>query len=488
MASRNRSTFGARLGTLWTVGTVGDTDDQALLSRFADRQDEAADEAFRILVDRHGSMVLHVCEQVIGHRQDAEDAAQAVFLVLARKASVVRVQGTLAPWLYGVARRVAAKARASSNARRTLEQRTTMTAARARFCDGIVDQPPSSHEWEAVHDEVGRLPEKYRSPIVMCYLEGQTHEEAARRIGCPVGTVRVRLSRARERLRGRLIRRGFGPDRVTAIGWFAPDPGSLAAPITASNTAALLGGTAWVEATVKAARALSMGQMAMAGTVPTSVLYFYEGVVRAMMIDWLKTGAVWLVATGVTVAGAIALAAGGATGQDTGAASKSQPRAAAAAKKPAPRPAIDFDSPDTLIKQIERRVNAAVQRLDAQRAYYAEGRLTVDRYIDASQQLMVAETAASTTKEQRLAAAKAHWDRMTDLLQKEQKELVEGRGTISDVAEVVVAYENAASAYIEARQSRGSFEVEALKKRVEAMEKQLAEITRERTRVGVGKK
>lgn len=488
MASRNRSTFGARLGTLWTVGAVGDTDDQALLSRFADRQDEAADEAFRILVDRHGSMVLRVCEQVIGHRQDAEDAAQAVFLVLARKASLIRVHGTLAPWLHGVARRVAAKARVRSNARRQLERRTTMTAARARVRDALDDQPPSSHEWEAIHDEVGRLPEKYRSPIVMCYLQGQTYEEAARSIGCPVGTVRVRLSRARERLRGRLIRRGFGPDRVTAIGWFAHDPGSLAAAIMASNTGAFLGGTAWIEATIKAARAFSMGQIAMAGTVSTSVLCLYEGVVRAMMIDWFKTAAVWLAATGVTVAGAIAFAAGGASGQDKSADSKSQPRAAAAAKKSTPRPAIDFDSPDTLIKQTERRVNAAAQRLDAQRAYYAEGRLTVDRYIDASQQLMLAETAASTTKEQRAAAAKAHWDRMTDLLRKEQKELVEGRGTISDVAEGAVAYENAASAYIEARQSRGSFEVEALKKRVEALEKQLAEITRERTRVGAGKK
>jgi RNA polymerase sigma factor (sigma-70 family) len=488
MVSGNRSTFAARLGTLWSVGTVGETDDQALLSRFAERQDEAADEAFRILVERHGPMVLRVCEQVIGNRPDAEDAAQAVFLVLARKAPWLRVQGSLAPWLHGVARRVATKARGRAAARRQLEKRAKVAVAMVRDRDRNDLEPESACDWEAVHDEVGRLPAKYRSPVVLCYLEGQTYEEAARRIGCPVGTIRVRLSRARERLRGRLIRRGLAPEGVTAVGWFAPDAGAILAPATASTTGATPGGTMWVETTVKAARAFRIGRSAMAGTVSTSVLSFYEGMVRAMMIDWCRTAAVWLAAAGITAAGAYALAAGGPSRQDKSDGSKPQPPATAAAKKAVPPPEVDLDSPDTLRNQIERRVNAAAQRLDAQRAFYEEGRITIDRFIDASLQFMLAKIAVSTTKEERLAAVKTHWDRMDEVQKKEAAELKIGRGTIADLAEAVVAHENAAFAYIEARQSRGSDEVESLKKRVEALEKQLQTVVKQLEQRGAGKR
>jgi hypothetical protein len=134
---------------------------------------------------------------------------------------------------------------------------------------------------------------------------------------------------------------------------------------------------------------------------------------------------------------------------------------------------FDQDSPAALRKQTERRVNAARQRLDAQRAYYKEGRITIDRFIDASEQLMRAEMAAGATKEQRLAAAKAHMDRIAELLKLEQAELEEGRGTVADVAEARLAAETAACAYLEARQDRGTFDVEILKRRVEALEKQL---------------
>jgi RNA polymerase sigma factor (sigma-70 family) len=459
-----------------------------LLSLYAERQDAAADEAFRILVERHGPMVLRVCEQVIGDRQDGEDAAQAVFLVLARKASLLRVQGSLAPWLYGVARRVAAKARGRAAARRKLEEQTSVVAALTRDRDRNDSDPKSACDWEVVHDEVGRLPAKYRSPVVLCYLEGQTYEEAARRIGCPVGTIRVRLSRARERLRGRLIRRGLAPEGTTAVGLFAPDAGAILAPATPPTVGATLSGAAWVESTVKAARAFSMGRAAMTGTVSSSVLFFYEGIIRAMMIDWCRTAAVWLAGAGITAAGAFALAAGGPGGQDKTVSSKAQPSAAASAKQAAPPPEVDLDSPDTLRKQTERRVNAAAQRLDAQRAYYEEGRITIDRFINASLELMLAKMAASTTKDERLAAVKAHWDRMADLVKREQSELTIGRGTVADAAEAVLAHENAALAYIEARQSRGSFEVEALKNRVETLEKQLQTVIKQLEQIGAAKR
>jgi hypothetical protein len=225
----------------------------------------------------------------------------------------------------------------------------------------------------------------------------------------------------------------------------------------------------------------------MGGIVSTSVLSFYEGLVRAMMIDWFRTAAVWLTAAGITTAGAIAVASGGRAVQQKSGTSKGQPAAATTAQKPAP-PAIDFDSPDTLRKQTERRVAAAAQRLDAQRAYYEEGRITIDRFIEASLEFMRAKMAASTTKEERVAAVKAHWDRMAEVLNKEQDELKAGRGTVADVAEAVVAHENAAFTYMEVRQSRGSYEVEALTKRVETLEKQLAEIMKEHKQVGTQKK
>jgi hypothetical protein len=134
---------------------------------------------------------------------------------------------------------------------------------------------------------------------------------------------------------------------------------------------------------------------------------------------------------------------------------------------------VDFDSPEALKKQIERRLAAARHRLEVQRAFYKEGQITIDRYIDASRQVMLAETAAAATKDDRIAAAKAHMDRIAPVVKLEQDELEKGRGTVADVAEAYVAQEVAAYEYLEARQSRGSEEVEALKKRVGELELQI---------------
>jgi RNA polymerase sigma factor (sigma-70 family) len=475
MKSERRSSIGGPLRTLWTVGTVGASDDLELLSRFARRQD-GADDAFRVLIERHGPMVLHVCRQVLGEEHDAEDAAQAVFLVLAGKAGSIRVTSTVAPWLHGVARRVAAKARGRSAARRQVEMRAAIAAASVR--DHAGDESPEARDWEAIHEAVERLPDKYRTPVVLCYLQGQTYEEAAKRIGCPVGTVRVRLSRARQRLRDRLTRRGLGPEPTAAVGWLAPGSGAILPPAAISTTKVLPGGAAWVDATVSAARAVGLGQAAMAGAVSASVLYLYRGAVRTMMMNAWKSAAVWLLAGTMTIAGAIAVAAGGPSGQEKGTVSKAQPAAAAPAKTPPPQPPVDLDAPDSLRKQTERRVNAARQRLDAQRAYYDEGRITIDRFIDASEQLMLAEIAASATREGRMAAAKANMDRIGEIVKREQAELEKGRGTVADVAEALVAHETAACEYLEIRQSRGSLEIEALKKRVETLEKQVAIMTK----------
>jgi hypothetical protein len=208
------------------------------------------------------------------------------------------------------------------------------------------------------------------------------------------------------------------------------------------------------------------------------VLELYEGGMRAMLMNqWMTAAAVGLLTAGLTAAGAIGFAAVGLGGQDKAATSKSQPPASDATRRePVNQPPIDFDSPETLRKQADRWVAAARQRLDAQRAFYEEGRITIDRYIDASEQLMRAEMAASATKDQRVAAAKANMDRIAEVVKREQAELEKGRGTTADVAEALVAQERAACAFLEVRQERGPYEVEVLRKRVEALEKQLASL------------
>ena len=170
----------------------------------------SSEAAFAALVARHGPMVLGVCRRVLGDEHVAADAFQAVFLVLARKARSVRVDDSLGRWLHGVSVRVARRARAVAAAERSRVQqsrrvrpgrssRPVRLLASETSCESVIDE------------EIARLPGRYRSAVVLCYLEGLTQEQAARRLRCPVGTVESRLHRARERLRPRLSRRGLAP-------------------------------------------------------------------------------------------------------------------------------------------------------------------------------------------------------------------------------------------------------------------------------------
>lgn len=175
--------------------------DGELLQRFAIRHDE---QAFAILVERHGPMVLATCRRILDQDQDAEDAFQATFLVLARKAWSIQRQQSLASWLYKVAYRIALRSRAAKAQQRRRE---------AHFRQNQVADPPGqpSHDLRPlVDEEVQLLPEKYRTPVVLCYWQGRTSAEAAEMLRCPPGTIKVRLVRAREILRKRLLRRGIG--------------------------------------------------------------------------------------------------------------------------------------------------------------------------------------------------------------------------------------------------------------------------------------
>ena len=180
--------------------------DEQLLDLFLERKGSDAEAAFETLVRRHGPMVLGVCRHILDELHDAEDAFQATFLVLARKAGTIRDRRVLGRWLYEVAYRIAIRSKTHSARRRTHEREgaeMSAVAAGPEFDAAWIELRP------VLHEEVNRLPEKYRTAVVLCYLEGRTNEEAAEMLQWPVGTVKGRLSRARDMLRSRLTRRGL---------------------------------------------------------------------------------------------------------------------------------------------------------------------------------------------------------------------------------------------------------------------------------------
>jgi RNA polymerase sigma factor (sigma-70 family) len=206
MATTRVGTAVRQLEMLYSVGAFGALSDEQLLDRFKAESGEASELAFAVLVERHGPMVLRVCRAALGDEHEAQDAFQAAFLVLARRGGLLHVGESLGPWLYEVARRVAASARATAMRRRERERH----AAELRPLAQTVTYRDLDLE-RVLHDEIGRLPQRYRTPVVLCLVEGFTHEQAARHVGWPVGTVKSRLAGARERLRSRLIRRGLAP-------------------------------------------------------------------------------------------------------------------------------------------------------------------------------------------------------------------------------------------------------------------------------------
>jgi RNA polymerase sigma factor (sigma-70 family) len=181
----------------------GEQSDTVLLRRFAEDRDESA---FATLVHRHGPLVMGVCRRVLDDPADMDDAFQGTFLVLVRKAGTLSKPELLGNWLYGVAYRVARKVRTVAAVRRQIEMRG------AAMRPTITESGPESTADDLrpiIDEELQHLPEKYRLAVVLCYLEGKTNEEAAATLKWPTGTVKGRLSRARELLRSRFLRRGL---------------------------------------------------------------------------------------------------------------------------------------------------------------------------------------------------------------------------------------------------------------------------------------
>ena len=202
MAELSSPTVLKHIETLFGVGTLIGLPDGVLLDRFNGGSVEDSEAAFLTLVERHGPMVQQVCRRILGNAHDAEDASQATFLVLARKANTIRRTDSVASWLFGVASRIAARVRVDT-ARRRGHEREGMERAIAMK---VVDQGDQSETWPELYEELERLPERLRLPIVLFHLEGLSYEQMARQLGCPVRTVQSRLARGRERLRSRLAR------------------------------------------------------------------------------------------------------------------------------------------------------------------------------------------------------------------------------------------------------------------------------------------
>jgi RNA polymerase sigma factor (sigma-70 family) len=260
------------LQALFGLGRVGDWTDSQLLECFKAGDGHDAEAAFSTLVRRHGPMVLRVCKGVLKDEHDAQDAFQATFLVLARGASSVRDRSSVASWLFGVSHRVASRAKVALARRRVHERRA----------GSMIDQVRRDREGEldvdraALDAEIGRLPVKYREPIVLCYLEGLSQDQAAIQLGWPSGTVRARLCKARNMLRARLTRRGLVvPAAVVAMT-------STAREALAAVPATL------IDSTVRAAMLSGAGKVVAAGAASTAVAALANGTTQPASVAWLK--------------------------------------------------------------------------------------------------------------------------------------------------------------------------------------------------------
>src|SRR6516165_5371341 len=262
-----------------------DSPDLDLLQRFIAQHDEAA---FTVLIRRYCRTVFSVCRCLLPCEADAEDAFQATFLVLARNAESIRKGQSLGSWLYGVAYKTALKVRANAASRRNHEAKTPVRS---------VSSPADDLTWRevqaALHEELNRLPEEYRAPLVLCFLESRTLDEAAKRLGCGKGALRGRLERARQLLQSRLARRGLGPMALVAA-W----------AVTSPTSAKLVLSTAKAAATVAAGGGVT-------AVVSTKVVALTEGVMNAMFASKVKIAASMFLLVGALSAGIWFLGTGG---------------------------------------------------------------------------------------------------------------------------------------------------------------------------------
>jgi RNA polymerase sigma factor (sigma-70 family) len=278
---RNRTIL-RQLQTLFNVGVTSGLTDGQLLERFATRQGESAELAFAALIERHGPMVLRVCRGILRNDHDAQDAFQATFLILVRRGGSLWVRDSLGPWLHRVACRVAI------HAQRTRDRRMTAEHKAAKVGEACSDRALPDDLAHLLHEQLNRLPDRYRLPIVLCDLEGRTYEETARHLGWPIGTVKSRLARGRDQLRDRLRRRGLAPHSGLLAAALRSDP----LPVVVSSEL--------IDSTVRCVVQTAIVRTMVRG----SAVVLAQGVLKSMTLTlWLKTASVVILlgamATGV---------------------------------------------------------------------------------------------------------------------------------------------------------------------------------------------
>jgi RNA polymerase sigma factor (sigma-70 family) len=305
LVSRYSGVILGQLDRVFNQGTIAGLDDDKLLKRFVVERDEVA---FAALVARHGRMVLGVCRRILHDEHDVEDAFQATFLVLVNRAKAIRDGGLLGHWIYGVAHRVAVRARANAARRYVREQ--TLTADQAEVVESPSCEGQRRQLLAVVDEELARLPELLRAPMVLCYLEGLTHDEAACRLRWPVGTVRSRLARARDKVRHRLSRRGVTADDAALTAAVASEP--VSSPL--------------VDAAVRVCLGFTKQQATAPVVASATATALAKGVLNAMMISKLKILGAAALACVLAVDGmkTYAFQSGGAGGDEGPAASGTQ--------------------------------------------------------------------------------------------------------------------------------------------------------------------
>lgn len=403
--------------------------DDQLLERFVVDRDRAA---FELLLWRHGPMVLGVCRRVLRTSHDAEDAFQATWLTFVRKAGSIVHRAAVGSWLYQVAYRVALRARAAKvkRSQRELADATALTVAIAE------DRSDPGEFGRILDEEVNRLPARQRAAFVLCCLEGRTGEEAARELGCPPGTVSSRLTRARELLRQRLIRRGLVPAAALS--------GAAAGDAWSCPISALLADT-----TLKASLLFSSGKAA-GGALSSQAVILAEGVLRAMFVTKMKIAASVVLAVSILAAGGVV------THRTLTAAPQEKERPAPKVEQPAqpPKPAPKAEAAPVARKVpkelLEKRLEAVQAVFEQNQKRMQAGQGLPVELLGWSERWLDAELALKDKKADRIAALKAHVNRTRELERLLATHARIGQGKTSDAAAATYERTNAEIRYFEA--------------------------------------
>jgi RNA polymerase sigma factor (sigma-70 family) len=395
VASQRTWSAHRHLRVLFDAGTVAGLTDGQLLERFAAQRGETSELAFAILVERHGPMVLRVCRAILRHEHETEDAFQATFLVLVRKADSLWVRDSLGPWLYRVAYRIAVRAKIVSGRRKAAEREV------AEMASDRYDGEERSGLGPALYEELDRLPDRYRIPIVLCDLEGRTYEAAARHVGCPVGTLKSRLTRGRRRLRERLARRGL----ISA--------GALGT-LLFSDTAQATVPTALAEITAQVASGFATGAPLTSGVVSLSATMLANSILRNMIMTKLKWIGMTLAAvTLATGAGVLTFGASGSQDPVLPTSQPSQPEGGVASAAGPVRSRADLLSAQARVSQkaYEQALASRNGKVDLEKVHLWSQRLMQAQIATAEGSYVVDSKARAVC----VAAAKAHRDRMSRL-------------------------------------------------------------------------